>query len=235
MDKLIQIAAGVSNWWSLAAFAIVAILYWLLNRRGKVPAIAWLCIIVIALIALAPVAAGVYVKMLGERAVYHVRVTVLNLQQTPVEDAKVWSSIGGEPKKVAGGWQFDIPAASKPADGTVTVYASMASAFLTGRRELQLAADPNPAIAVQLINDVSATVKGIVVDSAQAAIEGTRVSVVGYEPEAVVTQAGGNFNLPAHAADGQQVQLHVEKPGYAPVTQFHPAGDQPATVVLERK
>jgi hypothetical protein len=35
-------------------------------------------------------------------AIYRVRVTVLDPAQVPVEDAKVWSSMGGEPKKVAG-------------------------------------------------------------------------------------------------------------------------------------
>ena len=49
----------------------------------------------------------------GTGALYRVRVTVLNPQQQPINDAKVTSSMGGEPKKVEGGWQFDIPAASQ--------------------------------------------------------------------------------------------------------------------------
>lgn len=53
-------------------------------------------------------------------AIYRVRVTVIDPQRVPVEDAKVWSTVGGEPKKVAGGWQFDIPGASLPGDGKVT-------------------------------------------------------------------------------------------------------------------
>lgn len=35
------------------------------------------------------------------------------------------------------------------------------------------------------------------------------------------------------SADGQQVQLHAEKEGYEAVTQFHPAGAFPATLILE--
>ena len=236
MPKLFETAAGISNQWSLAAFAIAALLYFILKRRGKVPAIAWACILAIVIIGVVPILASVYVERIRlPDAIYRVRVTVLDSQQTPVDDAKVWSSMGGEPKKVAGGWQFDIPAASKPADGKLTVFAAVPSAFLTGRRELQLADDRNPAIAVQLARDASATVRGIVADSAGRAIAGAGVSVVGYEGEGLVTQAGGNFQLPAHAANGQQVQLHAEKSGYGAVSQWHPAGDEPATLVLERK
>lgn len=239
MAGLLKTAAGISNQWSLAAFAIAAILYFILKRRGKIPAIAWACIAAIVILGLTPILASVYVQRAGiadqAAAIYRVRVTVLHPRQTPVDDAKVWSSAGGEPKKVAGGWQFDIPAASKPADGKLAVYASVASAFLTGKHDLQLADDRNPSITIQLARDTSATVRGIVVDGAGDAIAGARVSVVGYESEAVVTQAGGNFLLPAHAASGQQVQLHTEKAGYAAATQFHPAGDEPATLVLDRK
>jgi hypothetical protein len=65
-------------------------------------------------------------------------------------------------------------------------------------------------------------------------MEGVRVSVIGHEEETVTTKAGGQFVLPAHAANDQQVQLHAEKPGYQGITQNHPAGSFPATLTLER-
>jgi hypothetical protein len=86
-------------------------------------------------------------------AIYRVRVTVVGPQGTPVDDAKVWSSMGGEPKKVAGGWQFDIPAASRPANGKLTVWASLDAAFLKGSQEVQLDADHNPAVSIPLGTD----------------------------------------------------------------------------------
>jgi len=237
MPNLFEAAAGVSNQWSLAAFAIAAILYFILRRRGKVPGIAWACIAAIVVIGLAPILASAYLERarLTGQAIYRVRITVLDLEQTPVEDAKVWSSAGGEAKKVAGGWQFDIPAASLPAGGKLTVYAAQPNAFLKGSQDLQLAEDRNPAVVLALQQDRSAMVRGLVVDGAGRALEGARVGVAGYESEAVTTQAGGNFALPAHRATGQQVQLHAEKKGYAAASQFHPAGDEPATIVLERK
>lgn len=238
MSKLFETAAGISNQWSLAAFAIAAVLYFLLRRRGTVPPIAWACIIAILILGLVPILSSVYLEKTRivdqGSAIYRVRVTVLDTRQIPVEDAKVWSSMGGEAKKVAGGWQFDVPAASKPVDGKLTVYSSNESAFLTGKRELQLAEDRNPAITVQLAKDSSATVRGIVVDGSGKAVPGARVGVVGYEKESVMTQAGGNFIVPAHVASGQQVRLHAEKGGRA-ANQYHPAGEEPATIVLDRK
>jgi hypothetical protein len=61
------------------------------------------------------------------------------------------------------------------------------------------------------------------------------VSVIGYGEEAVTTSTDGSFVLPAHAAIGQSVRLHVEKEGYVPVDQYHPAGDEPAVIILEKK
>ena len=231
--KIFETSASISDQWSLAAFAIAAILYLVLKRRGTVGPIAWASILAIVLLGLVPILASVYVD---RTAIYRVRVTVLDPQQSPVDDAKVWSSVGGEGKRVAGGWQFDIPAAAKPVDGKLTVYAAVPSAFLTGRCELQLTHDRNPSLVVRLARDSSGTIRGIVIDSvSNEAIVGARVSVVGYESEAVVTQAGGNFQLPAHAAKGQQVRLHWERKGYVADSTDHPAGDFPATLTLHRK
>jgi len=239
MSGIFKTAAGISNQWSLAAFAIAAILYFLLKRRGKIPAVAWASIAAILILGLTPIVASVYVQRAGiadlASAIYRVRVTVLDPQQMPIDSAKVWSSMGGEPKRVTGGWQFDIPAASKPADGRLTVYASVAEAFLGGRRELRLGDDRNPSITIQLARDASASVRGIVVDQAGHAIANARVSVAGYESEGTTTQVGGSFQLPAHAARGQQTQLHAEKEGYKAVNQWQPAGDDPSTLVLERE
>ena len=59
-------------------------------------------------------------------------------------------------------------------------------------------------------------------------------AVAGYEAEAVITQAGGNFDLPAHAAARQQVLLQADKRGYRAASEHHPAGDDPATLTLKR-
>lgn len=169
-----------------------------------------------------------------DSGLYRVRVTVINPENVPVEDAKVWSSFGGEPKKVAGGWQFDIPVASKPQDSRVIFYAIIENAFLAGNEAASLGKDFNPAVTIKLRHDDSARVHGQVVDRSNRGVAGVRVFVVGHDAEAVITKEGGNFDLPAHAAVNQQVSIHAEKAGYQGANLWQPAGDAPATMRLER-
>jgi hypothetical protein len=168
--------------------------------------------------------------------IYRVRVTVIDGLNNPVDDARVRSTVGGEPKKVEGGWQFDIPAASKPLNGKVTFYATKENAFSRGQSELQLGDDPNPAITVKITRPTEGVmIRGIVTDESGRAIAGARVSILGYEAEAVVTRPDGGFVLPAHAADGQQVRLHVEAAKYKAVSQWHPAGEFSVEIRLVRE
>jgi hypothetical protein len=227
-----DVVPKIVSQWNLAAFALAVVLYIVLKRRkGEVPFAAW---VVIVLLVAIPIGASVYGKYLGRPSIYRPRITVVDPQGVPVEDAKVWSSFGGEPKKVAGGCQFDIPEASKPQDGKLTIFASQGTAFLTGNANLQLGSDHNPAVVVQLKYDDSANVRGQVVDARGNAVVGARVCVVGYEKEFVLTQVGGNFELSAHKAINQQVLLHIEKAGFKGVNQYHPAGPEPAVIILEK-
>lgn len=163
--------------------------------------------------------------------VYRVRVIVLDPDKRSVNDARVTSSLGGEAMKVEGGWQFAFP---RPKSPNLRVYAEVPSAFLRGEAELRLGADRSPALTLQLAKNASATVRGIVTTDRGQALPGAKVSVVGYGNEAVTTSADGGFVLAAHAADGQQVQLHAEKAGYHPLTQWHPAGEFAVTLNLDR-
>jgi hypothetical protein len=197
------------------------------------------------IIAVITVAGGIMVAIINgwfssvksnsipDTGIYRVRVTVLDDQKKPTDEANVWSNFGGEAKKVAAGWQFDIPAASKPKDGKLTIFASKESAFLNGEESLSLDKELNPAITIKLHRDTTAKVRGQVIDSKNRGIAGARVFVVGYEAEAVITKEGGNFELPAHAAVNQPVLLHAEKSGY-PAELWHPAGETPAKLVLVR-
>src|SRR5262249_51946913 len=133
-----------------------------------------------------------------------------------------------------GGWQFDIPAASKPKDAKLTVFAARESDYLTGKAELTLTNDYNPTVTIQLWYDDSAKVRGQIVDGRGNAVAGARVWVVGYGKEMATTQADGNFELPAHAAVNQQVRLHAEKRGYKAIEDHFPAGRDSVTLMLTR-
>jgi hypothetical protein len=231
--------------WSLAAFAIAAILYLAGRKNGRVSSSLWTAILAIVLLGLVPIVGSLYVQLNKDRldaerekskreiaSVYRVRVTVLDPDKTPVDDAKVWSSMGGEPKKVGGGWQFDIPAVSKPVDGRLTVYARVENTALIGQTTFQLTSDFSPNSMIILSRNESAIVRGIVLDGVGRAIEGVRVTVVGYGAEGTMTKADGGFVLPAHVANGQTVRLHAEKPGYTTINQDQPTGGIPATLIL---
>ena len=145
------------------------------------------------------------------------------------------SSFGGEPKKVEGGWQLDIPAATVPKGEKLRITATKESAFLENHVEIDLADEHNPTVNLKMVNNNSAMVRGQVVDDKGRAIEGASVSVVGYGAEAVVTKADGNFVLPAHKAVDQQALLHAQAKGYRAESQWHPAGDYPAVIKLGKQ
>lgn len=166
---------------------------------------------------------------------YRLRVTVLGTQGQPVDDAEVRSNIGGEKKRVEGGWEVDIPADTLPVGRKITVYAEKPSAFLRGSRDITLDKEFQPAVSIALREDHSAMVQGRVQDEKGNSLPGARVSVTGYEAESVTTGAEGGFLLAAHAALGQTIELHAEKQGFLAIDQGHLAGNGPATLVLERK
>ncbi len=235
MTQIFDIAKSITNPWSLAAYGVAAILYIVLKRRGKLPKLAWISIWILVL---APVLTSFTLDVLKttHKTLYHVRVTVLGANKVPLEDAKVWSSVGGEPMKVAGGWRFDIPTASRPEDGNVTVYAQNEAAFQRGQAEVHLGEQDNLAVTIQLEQEeAAAQVFGMVVDDSGNAVEGARILVVGHEGEAMTTGDDGGFRLEAHKADGQQVRLHVAKEGYKPVNRYYMAGSEPVTVKLTKE
>jgi len=227
--------SGVSTAWSLAAFAIAAIVYVVTRKqKGAAHSGGIAAMVIILLLGLVPILGSFYTEgHKNEPSVYQLRVVVLDPQQTPVEDARVWSSSGGEPKKVAGGWQFDIPAASLPSDRRLTVYAMVSASFLKGQSQLTLTSDFHPNTTIYLSHPET-SVRGIVTDEKGHALEGVAVSVVGHGNETVRTKTDGGFELAAHAADGQQVELHAERAGFVPTGGWYPAGSAPAELVLKR-
>jgi hypothetical protein len=229
-----SVVSAISNPFNLAAYALAVVLILVLKTRQKdkpIPPVAWG---VVMLLVLIPTGFSLY-KKISKDTIYRIRITVLNDQKLPIEDAKVWSSIGGEPMKVAGGWHFEIPTAKRPQDGKLTIFASQENAqYWRGAHELQLNNDYNPAVVIQLELDTSAKVRGQVVDSRGRAVIGARVSVVGYEADAVITKEGGNFELPAHAAAGQDVRLYAEKRGYGVADLYQRVSGDPVILQLKK-
>lgn len=165
---------------------------------------------------------------------FRVRVIVQSPQGVPDDEGvKVWSSLGGEAKKVSGGWEFEIPGSKRPSDKKLTVYAEKATQFQKGEVEVALN-QPVETVNLRLAKDRSGKVSGIVTDTSGHSLQGARVAVVGGSAAAVETDATGRFDLLPGVAVGEEVRLRVEKSGYVLGEQFHVAGDVPATVILEK-
>ena len=162
------------------------------------------------------------------------RITVLGSDSVPVEDAHVWLSIGGEAKKVTGGWEFEIPLSKLPVNHKLDVYAEQQNAHLKGHREIIANDSRMLAITIPLIRDISAFIKGTVSDDSNRPVVGATINIVG-SAGSVTTDAQGFFSLPANAAEGEEVRLRVSKSGYEGLDQYHPAGNVAAYIILRKK
>jgi hypothetical protein len=234
VTKILEIASKISNDYSLTSFAIafvgVAIIL-LVRRRGtRLNAMVWLLPVSLAVLAALPLIARSYI---GTHGIYRVRVLVLDAHHSPIEDCTVTSSLGGEPKKVAGGWEFDIPAATRPAGGRLTVYVGEPSAFRAGHADVTLDNDLNPTVTVELTPQESSELGGIILTRSGYPVARATVGVIGYESEAIVTGQDGNFRLSAHATEGQQAELYVRRPGHPIVTQWCQAGDRSVKIIVQ--
>jgi hypothetical protein len=207
-EKALEIASHITHPGTVALFAAVLAAYlFSIAIKKRQSRITWLLAAVVLILGLAPLLSSTYLQ---SRGLYIVRVFVLGADKQPVDDARVTSSTGGEPKKIQGGWEFDIPPQSRPADGKLKLFASVKSAFLAGSSTLALDKDYFPAVEIQLEQDTSAMVRGVVLDDHRRSVAGAHVSIPGY-PDVAVTNEEGNFVLPAHAADGQIVQVRAQK------------------------
>ncbi|MBV9760329.1 MAG: carboxypeptidase regulatory-like domain-containing protein [Acidobacteriaceae bacterium] len=225
---------------ALSAFAIAALLSLYATFRKKPTAASrqppWVLIAVIALLALAPIGIDAYLQheKTAIAGIYRLRVTVVDPRNVPVEDATVRVTAANESKTAPdGSAELAIPRGSMPQDGKVTVYAQKDSAFLHGNKEMTLGGDMNPSTTITIAPNRTAPINGTVEDQTGHAIPGVRVGIAG--TTSIETDAGGNFRIPNAGSLGQKVLLHAEKRGYTPVSQYHPAGDEPVVLILTRE
>lgn len=166
--------------------------------------------------------------------IYSVRITILDPQGIPLEDAHVVATVAGERQDVGRSREFEIPAEKLPRNGQVTFYAFKESAFLMGRQSLILGSDYHPTVTIQVTKDNSANISGTVVGESGEALQGARISVDS-SGKSVRTNEEGYFELPANAAKSQMVRLHIEKEGYEPKDKSLLAGSAPVKIGLRRQ
>jgi hypothetical protein len=150
--------------------------------------------------------------LLQSRGVYHVKVELHRSDGSPIYYAQLKSSIPGWLQIFEGGWRLDVTQENRPIDGHIAFAAAAKDEFLKGSSTLTLADDYYPTVRILLTPDTSANIRGVVVDEGMVAVSGVTVSVVGY-PETTLTDEKGKFVLPAHAGNGQMIQLRAQKNG----------------------
>ena len=150
--------------------------------------------------------------LLQSHGVYHVQVELRRPDGSPVYYAQLKSSVPGPLQIFEGGWRLDVTSQNRPVDGRIDFSAAAKDEFLKGNSTVTLGNDYYPTVAIPLTPDTSARIRGVVVDGNMVAVEGASVSVNGY-PEVAVSDKKGNFVLPAHAGNGQLVELRAQKNG----------------------
>lgn len=201
--------------------------------RGRAERFRWTVLSGLVLFGLSGLL-GAYALMVFPRLSaqsYRLRVTVVDSEGRPVEGATVRSSVGGEIKGALGGWEIEIPASSRPIDGRLRVLGDKGSQH--GSAEVLLEKERLISVLLRLAMAPPGEVRGTVLDPANRAVGGARVSVLGYGEEAALTKVDGGFVLPAHLASGEEVRLHVEHPDFRPKDLYHVVGSAPAVIVLE--
>ena len=206
-EKALEIASHITHPATVAAFALVFAAFALAAAlKARRPRLAMILAVTIVVLGLAPLAASTFLQ---SRGVYRIRVVVLAPDKQPVHNAEL-STVGGEIKKADGSWELEIPPQTRPADGKLSLFASVKDAFLAGSSTLVLADDYYPTATIQLAPLPPVIFRGIVKDELGKSVAGAHVSISGYQ-EIATTNEMGNFELPAHAAEGQMVSVHAEK------------------------
>ena len=237
-SPFLNVVASVNNVWSFTAYAITAILVvanlsFIRQRKGGTSSVVWAFAVIICVLGLVPTLANAYLRHLDSLSVYRVRTLVLDPEHVPVSGATLRTTASNETTQTSQGIGIvSVYRGTMPSDGKVTIYADFESAFLHGRTDVQLGADPNPSVTIDLKANNNAMISGLVEDKGGLAVPGARVTVLA--GESTLTAPDGTFTVKTAAAIGQQVRLHVEKVGYNAVDQDHPAGRDPVTIVLTK-
>jgi hypothetical protein len=206
-DEILRLATHIPHPRAVAGCFLVLAVVLFAFLRVKSRVFASIAAAAVIFVGLVPLITTAYAK---SQNIYRVRLVVIRPDQSPADIAQVRTANGGELKMVDAGWQLDIPPQMRPADGAVTFFADVKDEFLVGKSTLLLADDFYPTATVQLTAVTSAMLRGVVVDEDLRAVAGATVSVEGY-PDAVVTDKLGKFALPAHAGNGQKIEVTAKK------------------------
>jgi hypothetical protein len=228
-EQVLRIAGHIPHPGAVAIVALVlAAIAVFIELRAKRVIIAAILAVLILVLGFTPLVSS---RILRSQGVYHIQVYLVRPDRTPIYFAELKCSNPAALNISQGGWRLDIPRQIRPADGAITFTAAVKDEFLNGSSTFTIPVDDYyPTFTMQLIADTSAKIRGVVVDTNMTAVEGASVSIDGY-PDVALTDKKGKFMLPAHAGNGQMVEVRAQKDGaYGRVTA--PAGKS-TEIILE--
>jgi hypothetical protein len=203
---------------------VIALIVWLVQTttRRYLPVLLILFAAAMAGVGLSGVQPLHLAARSDDATLYNVRVLVLDPSNTPTNNAHVWSTLGGEAKMVEGGWELAlVPPTTDDSERELKIFGQSDDPPSRGQARLMLGDNHSPSVTLQLERSGYLRVRGTVLNQQGSAVANAQVSVAGHEVEAVSTNAKGRFELPTHEEEGTSIQLHVERPPYAPVKAFH--------------
>jgi len=166
--------------------------------------------------------------------IYTVHVQVLDPQGLPIDRAALHASAGMTPRRLPEGWwEVRVPAAKVPADGLISLWAEHAE-WDGNRTDLHLSEAPNPRTEIRLKRPES-WLRGRVVDDADRALAGVRVSRQDGTAGEAITDSEGRFALELPVRRETRVRLRAEREGWAQGDEFCYAGRDSCWFVLEKR
>jgi hypothetical protein len=167
---------------------------------------------------------------------YHINLRVLDERGIALDEAEIHTSVRSFTTKGDHLWTIDIPENEKPESGQVSISAAVRQDFLQGETSVVLQDEHNLSVTLRLTKDRSAMAIGRVVDQKGVPVARALVYVVGHEGDPTVrTGDRGQFEVPAHAGQGEWIRIYAEKAGYTSEEQVAHAGDEATQIVLRRK
>jgi hypothetical protein len=234
IKTIFDAAVQVTNVYMLSAFVaatVLVIIYLVVrDKRKPVPFMAW---VVLCVAIIVPSLGGLVIMFVPD-PLYRLRITVIDSENRSVNNARVSTVPFGVTKQVGSAWEVEIAKATVSQGGAVQIRAEADSAdgLLIGTEQRTLDSDSQVDVTVVLQAQRNARIAGIVVDNVGRAIANAKISVIGHGDEFDTTDGNGSFDLDAHVARAQPVQLHTEADGFLPDNQTYLAGGR-VTVTLK--
>jgi hypothetical protein len=235
LAKLIPVVPSITTVLTFGAFSLLifAILSSVL-RKQFTPSLQRNVLAAMALVFLAFLLNSVIQSK--NAAEYRLHVLLVDQHGRMCEEGTLTASVRSVLSRSPSGWDVEISPTALPSDHRVQLYAKSRDGFMAGKADLSLdSSDRTPSVSIQLAEDESGKVSGVVTDSRSGGLGGVRIFLVGQEAAATNTDSDGRFSIAAHLPDGEEIEIHAELSGYEPKIQTHWVGKTAAYIVLNRK